>query len=363
MSNQNGSQSLKYEISDKRPQKDFVGYSFSKFSKAKVKKELIKCCKECKIEPACYWVAELICAGHYLDIWDCIITCVAKHIHIGNPKLSIYIEKKYDDFREIMFLGYQDNEIKARNNRKIRALFTEIICILCFSRKQHEFTNIKIDETHFNMTTLTETGFLEASSMEFAMPYFKKDDPTELFIAMNEYKYSVEKTSNDHKACYWIEWILEFLSVCRKKKTPCLCERREFAPVDMSLSDDPIWILWEIILDLSEKKGKIIEMINTSLLRMFCIRYTNATKKRRKFILYFATSLLTAPFPSNIPLFENKEKIKVIVDRCDDIYKQIKENEIKPDTDYLFNGLESSNLEATIAKLDAMNSFSFIPRS
>jgi hypothetical protein len=46
------------------------------------------------------------------------------------------------------------------------------------------------------------------------------------------------------------------------------------------------------------------------------------------------------------------------------VYKQIKQNEETTGTDYLFYGLKSNNLENTIQKLNAMNSFeeSFIPR-
>ena len=50
--------------------------------------------------------------------------------------------------------------------------------------------------------------------------------------------------------------------------------------------------------------------------------------------------------------------------QIDAVYSQIKKNEESTGTDYLFHGMKSSNLESTIKKLDAMNSFgdSFVPR-
>ena len=51
---------------------------------------------------------------------------------------------------------------------------------------------------------------------------------------------------------------------------------------------------------------------------------------------------------NNIPIFNNSETIQAVKNKIDNIYKQIKVNEIKPNTDYLFTGLNSGNLEKRI---------------
>ena len=61
------------EINDIRTSSDFANKTFSGYAKSKVKGELIKSIKNCEIEPAFYWSIELICAGHYNELWNIII--------------------------------------------------------------------------------------------------------------------------------------------------------------------------------------------------------------------------------------------------------------------------------------------------
>ena len=52
------------------------------------------------------------------------------------------------------------------------------------------------------------------------------------FIAMNEFAYHVtQESKNSVTACYWLEWILEYETICKHKKEICIAETRQIAPI------------------------------------------------------------------------------------------------------------------------------------
>ena len=125
-----------YEINDIRSQTEFRGITLSDFKKSDALKQLLENIKKSKIESACYWSAELVCAGHYHDLWELYINYISKYIHLGNPKIAIYLENRYNIFRNIMSQGKFLTELHVRNHPNIRKIFAEITCTLCLSEKK-----------------------------------------------------------------------------------------------------------------------------------------------------------------------------------------------------------------------------------
>ena len=344
------------EINDIREQKDFKGITFSGFKKTDAKKELLNNLINAKIEPACYWSAEFICAGQFADLWDIIIFFYSKYVHLGNPKLPIYISMRIKNFKDILSTGYIGNELAMRNNIKIRQLFAELISLLCHSRKKHSLEAIKIQKTdEFNMTHMASR--LKAPTIAYVQDIFKPDDPKELFIAMNEFAYHISSESkNSVSACYWLEWILESETLCKPKKELCLGETRQFAPIQDKFKNDIIWIVWDIILQTcNTKKNQLITKIVSALLEIFSIKYSVGVKKRRKFIIYFAISMLADPVDLTIDIIGNKVELDAIIKKTGIVYKEVKKNEESLNIDYLFAGVERSNLDKTIERLEKMN--------
>jgi hypothetical protein len=350
-------------INDKRKQKEFSGISFSQYKKGEAKKQLLKCMSSGSHEEACYWSAEFICAGHFAELWEIIILFMSKNIHLGNPKLPLYIELRYENFKDIVHKGYIDNELKMRNNQSVRKLFAEIICVLCNSRKRNPLSPVKINIKDFNLQNLT--GKLKAETLDYGKNVFKTKDPKDLFIAINEFMYNIShKVQNLTEAFWWLEWVIAYEATCKKdKKNALFAARRDNIPVSSNFQTDIIWIIWDGILHESINRKKGVMKLVKSLLSNFCIRYSPGVKRRRKFLIYFAISMLLLPSDLSINIIENEIVIEKIKDRINIVYKQIKKNEIQPKTGYLFNNVDSGNLEKTVEKLEILNKLnSFIPR-
>ena len=353
------------EINDIRQPSEFKGESFSKYKKTEVRTQLLTNMINGKIEPACYWAAELICAGHYMELWETILHYAGKHIHLGNPKIVSYLEMRFNVFKNIISQGHHLNELQLRNNPTIRKLFAEVIATLTYSNRKHSFEAIKINRIEeFDMTQMTER--LKATSMKYAEPIFKKEDPKELYIAINELSYNISnERRNMLNACYWVEWVIEFDLICRKRKETCMCEKRSSINVEKKYQTDIIWLVWDALILGAENLGNpFINKLVCSIMNLFCIKYTTGACKKRRYLLYFAVALLTEPVPMDIELITKKEMIQNITEKINEIYKQIKKNEHSPGTDYLFNNLESqSNFEKSIRKLEMMEAIDFIPRN
>jgi hypothetical protein len=71
--------------------------------------------------------------------------------------------------------------------------------------------------------------------------------------------------------------------------------------------------------------------------------------------MYFIIGVFTEPFSVEEDIIKDKKKLQVITHSIHKIYKQIKKNEYSPGTDYLYQNVNASNLEKTIAKLETMN--------
>lgn len=332
------------KIHDTREIPDFVSITFSGYKKTSVSKELTKSIINGHIEASSNWVGELICAGHYIVIWEIIISVVSRNIHCGNPKLPIYISLRMDEFKHFLSCGYGDDILTMRNNIEIRRMFSDIITILCESAKKYTVNSeIKIKPEHMDITKIKDK--LNAPDL-YQTNCHNSNDPKDLFIFANEFAYSL-KSRDTMLTCYWIEWIIEY-SIKGSKIFP-----REWVDVHKSSKSDVIWLVWDIILEqVKSSTDKLAVKIIESLISMFCLKYTKGVIRRRKYIIYFAVRLITDVYDPNIPIIRNKEMIDMVSSKLATIYKTIKKNENNPN-DYT---VEKDKIKSnTMKRIEIMN--------
>ena len=333
-------------IEDTRWIEEFRNKSFSGYKLTDVKKVLTTSMLNNNIEQITYWVCELVCSGHYIDLWEIALAYMTKYIYTGNPRLPMYVELRFKKFREIINNGYLGNELKMRNNAMIRFIFIEMMFVLSYSNRKHELKRIKIDKKDFNMDVLRQR--FKADTLVYVNKVFKKEDAKDLFIAVNELVYHLEKTKKIMSVCYWIEWILNFELQCKTKK--CLCAERDYQ-VDAKHKRDPVWLIWDVLAQQKKHTSLI-----SSLITLFCIKYTTATKRKRVFIIYFAVYLIIEKVDMTSDIITDKDKIKSIIKDSDKMFKHLKKSEVLTKGRFQHAGdYNEGYLEDSMKKLEIMN--------
>jgi len=187
-----------------------------------------------------------------------------------------------------------------------------------------------------------------------------------MFIALNELAFNMKNNiKNMAKSIYWIEWLLGFETLSKKENNLVFFGARRTYSVAPQFQKDIVWIIWDLIMEEAKSRNKGIVKIINAINQLFCLRYSSGAKKKRKYLIFYCVALLTEYVDNSVKIINNSELIEQIKKKINVIYKQIKVNEITPNTDYLFNNsYNSGNLEKTIERLEKMNSLTnLIPRS
>jgi hypothetical protein len=309
---------MEYPIEDARDPTFFKLTTFSKYKRADVKQALLRSLVEGQLEPCCYWTTELVCSGHYSDLWEIVLLFFGKYVHSGNPKLSVYLERRFQVFRDAARM--EPLELELRNKVVVRQLFSEIMCVLCLSPKRLGLDAVKVKKDELD----TSRGRMRATNAEFARPYFKAGDPLELYAALNEIAYSLsaDKTMD---ACYWLEWFMLYESV--KKPAPRGMSR---AYVEgKRAATEPIWMVWDVLLAFAKDKSVLAEKVARATLGLFCLHYTPAANERRRFLMYFVIALVCEDVKMEGDIVPDRKVIEAVFPKCSLLYRDIRKHSVR----------------------------------
>lgn len=357
------------DIYDIRELEHFKTSSFSGYKKTAVKQQLVECLKHAKVEEACYWSAELVASGHFIDLWEVAFLFLGKYIHLGNPVVSVYIKKKYALFRSVANDPvYRHQPLTLRNNITIRHLFAELFSTLSLSDKKHAYEEIKVADVQDIGVVMKH---LLADNPEYITGVLREKDPKEWTVPLNEFAYHISPQSkNMSKACFWLEWMCSYDAICRNRKEPLLCQKRgEYVEIETKNRGDFIWLIWETLVQYAENRGALETALINTLFEFFRVRYSYSCIKKRKPLLYFAISILTEPAPLKREILNESQKEIVAVAATNVhtvIYRDLKKNAVvslSPQDlaeQNLAKSEKNQRYQESIQKLNLLNEHDFI---
>ena len=185
-----------------------------------------------------------------------------------------------------------------RNHPEIRNILVELVIVLCLSKKKKLESGKKIKKTDFIIENFKKN--LEAPNNNLIDKIAKREDPSEMKIAVNELGYHILK-GNISKVYFWINWILEWDKSNTKKYGTYDCAYRLIRGIENKYHKNVIWLIWEMIkvvkdVKMQDHEAIYRERVNKQinyLWTMFVYKYSNAQRNRKiPFILWSANYII-----------------------------------------------------------------------
>jgi len=317
---------MKHFIEDQRV--DFKGVTYNGYKLSNVLKQLIQTLEKAQLEPSCYWVAELTCSGHFVEIWETFIFFYSRCIHGGNPDLAPWLAKQLVGFKTKMKIeGHVTPPLNYRNCPDMRRLYMIITSRLVNSHRVCNFDDVKISKPEFEfsyMTTMLSDNIPPSFAVEMALQNFSYYGGLE--IPLKELFWQVRE-KNMVRAKYWLFWILDFAIVTEKK----LNDQN-----DEEAYNDIVWTIWKYLLTGLKEEQVVEKKRIHALFELFKFHLSSKGKnkskwtrvtalqwRQRKYVLLFAIHIFAnvVGIYTNHCQMDNMPELEIMLDS---IYRQIK---------------------------------------
>lgn len=304
-------------IQDDRTPKDFTKTTFSGYNKPDVVKAFEKNLVSGNAERACFWTAELVCSGKAAEVWERLICIYSQHAFKESPKGALLLANLIQKFRKNINGGGISSDLDIRNDdaaRRILGMATSAVAAL---RKGLPTKRTRVQPTDLELSMIPHR--LQATSTKHAT-CFQDRDPKELFIASNELSYALHTAHDTALSCYWVEWIIAYCSLCKKRKVPIECATRATISGGVR-TEDPAWLIWDVLLhtDVSPQIRRILD----ALLAMFRLRYQLGSLSKRVQLVYSAIAACSSNFRLGTSLSELNESLGLGETSVDRLYSVV----------------------------------------
>lgn len=287
-----------YKINDTRDTQDFTKQSFSGFAIKDVVSILNKSLMSCKIEESVNWAVELLLSGQTERLWEKIFSISLKNININNPKLPIFLFKRYSKFVSLKLKysgGLKSSNVvgflSLRNSQAVRNMICEICVIICNSTKLKAISLPKIKESDFDVSYLKTR--LSATDANVISNKLKYGDPPEIKIPLNEFNFCI-KTRKWELALYWLAWIFEWERRNTKRDKNYICGVRKIEGIEEKYFTDIVWIIWEILIkEAPGLKNDDASSQIYALFKLYKFDFKPTKKSKRVFFILYAIKYFT----------------------------------------------------------------------
>ena len=298
------------KIKDTRQLSDFKKQSFGGYMKSKVISALEKELLTEKIDTANYWGIQLLLSGSIEPLWNKLLLIATRNINVANPLLPFFLLTKTRKIMSIILHLKGHAIIELRNNSEVRMLLADLISVLTLSRKRKLETLPKIKKEDFIVNIFKSK--LEAKDTNLIDRILQKDDPSEVRIAINEFAHHLNKRNN-YKTLYWLNWILEWERINRKKYNKFEVAARTIEGVANKFNKCVIWLIWTVINTIRKQTFNFEEGVGNkenkqidALWVLFRLDYTTGKQSSRITYLVWTIKYMTSQIDWKIPLIDRE---------------------------------------------------------
>ena len=320
------------EINDIRLITDFKKHAFGGYQKSKVVSTLDKEITLENVNNSCYLAIQLMISGVIEPLWNKYLAIAAKQINIANPLMPVFLLQKTLVLKSNILNKKQNQVLQLRNNSVVRNLIVEMTSLLTLSRKRKLEVLPKIKNEDFIVTVFQNK--LEAKDTTLVNNFIQNEDPSEVRIAINEFAHHL-RNRNNYKSLYWLNWILEWEKMNRKKYNKFEVAQRIQEGVDSKFSKCVIWLVWKIIntirtqksleLNISVRENNQID----ALWSLFRYEFTIGKQSVRVSYIIWAIKYMTSQIDWKIPLVERESLHFQAIANVNLIIKNMKGQEVK----------------------------------
>jgi hypothetical protein len=327
------------KIIDSRQLKDFKDQTFGGYKLSQASAALDKAILEDKIEPALHWTLQLFLSGIISPLWSKFMSIASKSINIYNPKLPEFLYNKTKQWEAIIDNGKftKDNILLLRNHPNIRLLLSEMVCVLCLSRKRKINQLPRIKKEEFIIDNFKSK--LEAKNNEFIADICIDGDPSEIRIAVNEMAIHIYN-SKSSKALFWLNWIIEWEKINSKKYGKYECGIRAIEGVDGKYFKDVVWLIWSVINKIRQNKfnnnslglicGSLGDIGNQVqyLYKMYISKFSPGARNKKQNLIIWAILYMTETIDNVVALVDRPHILFQSMLGMDKIVMSLKSQEV-----------------------------------